>query len=1720
MQKLLLALVIGICCWVSRSSAAPPTNDNFASAAPLTGANGSIHGTLREATAEPDEPTPSVWYKFTPTVDGVAIFTTVRSLATIGASGALLQIFTGADFASRHAATGLATRHSIYVHAGVEYRIGVDDPTRGDGSVTDFELTYTSGATMIRAVPVMAQVEEHVGTLRIYVQRSGNLRGISSVRYETIIGDASAEADFVSASGVLNFAANEKRKPIDLAIKPDQLSEENEQFWVVLSQPVGAFLGNDATTITILDDGDDPANDDFSAAVDIGSTSGIISGTTVGADTQVGEYGGLASVWYKWEATDTSVVQFRIEAGQPELDIFEGVSLGQLRPVTRQSYDSDTGTNRRVANMTAGATYYIRADGRGTPEPFTFSWQSYGSEIRTSSNFLQGVQGETVSVHLSRTGDLAQTVAITAQTLDDSAREGTDYTLPTHSFTFGAGVDALEIPFTLLNTGSSNQKEAFITFNITGGSATFDGENSLYLYIRPPDSNPNPPPANDDFAEAIAVTSGDYVSDSARNSTREAGEPAHTGTGFGTVWYKWTPASSGWATVTTYGGYLALYTGFSLTSLSPLSTINADYGSASFAASSGTTYYLAFESERYVDFLITSIRSVFEFNDSALFTKENAGTFSFGVRRQGDLSTAASVRVSSGGGPAVEGIDFTIVSSQLDFAANQAVATAQITLADDLMAQGVRQCTLLLKPISVSDAVSSEAQLQIADDDDDPANNDFAAAIQLNGSSGTAHGTLEGADREAGEPQLGWNASIWYRWTAPADGVVTFESVRATVLAAYTGNSLVNLNLLDSADSNDPQVRFNAVKNAVYYIAVAGFDSNDSLDSNDGYDSNDPAFSFGATMFRYSLGGAGSGPRIRVEQTGGATTTDGGQVDFGERLAETSATREFTITNTGIATLSLATLRRDGAHGADFAFSQPGSQTLAPGASTTFTITFTPSGLGRRSAAFHLPNNGGDDATFDLIATGTGLPILPAVTTTQVSELGVASATLHGTVNAQGRARSISFEYGTTTSYGLTASATPGTLSDSVSTAVSANVTGLLPHTIYHYRVRAAGDLGSASGLDKTFVTGNTVPAAFDDTLVVVPPGGPLNVLANDFDADGDSLVIRAKTAVTPPNAGSISLVGGQLIFSASAGFASGAVSSASFSYTIEDAAGDTATASVVVTAGTATIDPTTAEVAAAGGGYPISVTSPGGFSVSEPLPWVTVTPTGAPGSASVQVTVKPNASKSARSGTIRIGDKTHAITQKGIEARPSIGPLGASRYEAIVGGNFSLLIPTLNGPAIYTAANLPPGLSLSNVTGTITGRPTSARSYHVTVRARNAEGPADEALEFDIDVVPLAGGVVGTFHGLIERNLALNNNLASRVQITTRASGAYSCRVITGASDVPPFKGQLDASPADPARAVLSHIIPGTDQLLELVLDGPTSTLSGTLTDGISSAGVNAWRDAWDDLGSNAAALAGYYSYYLDQPAADVALPRGFGHGSVTVVQRTGKLKLAGKLADGSNISGSSFVGPGGQVLVYVPLYANRGTFAGTLTIARGSTPPLNNTITGTPTWLKPVSPATARDTVYRAGFGPAAVTAAGSLYEPPENGLRVLGLPAVQNNAQCSFTLGGLDTEAKEFGVPVTIRNPRPNGLTNSAFVPLNANNVTIPSLDAATGTFAGSFTLPGANARLNRIGLFSGQIVTTGAETKGYGFFLLPTAPSDGASVATSPKLSGAVTLDAAP
>jgi uncharacterized delta-60 repeat protein len=150
-------------------------------------------------------------------------------------------------------------------------------------------------------------------------------------------------------------------------------------------------------------------------------------------------------------------------------------------------------------------------------------------------------------------------------------------------------------------------------------------------------------------------------------------------------------------------------------------------------------------------------------------------------------------------------------------------------------------------------------------------------------------------------------------------------------------------------------------------------------------------------------------------------------------------------------------------------------------------------------------------------------PVPPAVTIASVDGLSQTTATLHGTVNPKGSTTTAQFEYGTDTSYGSIATLTLLPDDGLTPQVVSAVLTGLTTHTLYHYRLSATNSFGTTQSGDATFTT---QPVSAPELVVEQPAGTELqptltHVVAWGYNLQGQTTVpVEAQSDVRAISAG------------------------------------------------------------------------------------------------------------------------------------------------------------------------------------------------------------------------------------------------------------------------------------------------------------------------------------------------------------------------------------------------------------------------------------------------------------------------------------------------------------------------------------------------------------------------------------------------------------------------
>lgn len=115
-------------------------------------------------------------------------------------------------------------------------------------------------------------------------------------------------------------------------------------------------------------------------------------------------------------------------------------------------------------------------------------------------------------------------------------------------------------------------------------------------------------------------------------------------------------------------------------------------------------------------------------------------------------------------------------------------------------------------------------------------------------------------------------------------------------------------------------------------------------------------------------------PDITVMQTGGKVLADNsGKLNLGTvRVKKRSAPMVFTVRNDGPAPLAGLSLKTIGADAKEFLITPPPLGTLAPGASTTFKVTYKPRAKGSSKATVQVRSNDPDENPFDINVTGKG----------------------------------------------------------------------------------------------------------------------------------------------------------------------------------------------------------------------------------------------------------------------------------------------------------------------------------------------------------------------------------------------------------------------------------------------------------------------------------------------------------------------------------------------------------------------------------------------------------------------------------------------------------------------------------------------------------------------------------------------------------------------------
>jgi hypothetical protein len=234
---------------------------------------------------------------------------------------------------------------------------------------------------------------------------------------------------------------------------------------------------------------------------------------------------------------------------------------------------------------------------------------------------------------------------------------------------------------------------------------------------------------------------------------------------------------------------------------------------------------------------------------------------------------------------------------------------------------------------------------------------------------------------------------------------------------------------------------------------------------------------------------AGRTYHFRIVATSDAGTTTGNDATFktssaptvatgdASSIAPTSATLHGSVTPNGLSTTWWFEYGGSTTYGSKTSSHSAGSGTAARGASLGIKSLRAGTTYHYRLVAQNSKGRvDGADRTFSTVGA-------PLSQTGPPQSVGPDAAVLTGALATRGRATTWWFEYGTTTRYGKS-TGTKSAGSSTGSQPVSAQITGLVPVTTYHYRLVTKSDAGTARGADVAFTTlGVTIAAAARETV-------------------------------------------------------------------------------------------------------------------------------------------------------------------------------------------------------------------------------------------------------------------------------------------------------------------------------------------------------------------------------------------------------------------------------------------------------------------------------------------------------------------------------------------------------------------------------------------------------------------------------------------------------------
>ncbi|MCW2920700.1 MAG: hypothetical protein JWL76_574 [Thermoleophilia bacterium] len=401
----IVALVAALAaCFVlpSIAMAAPPVNDDFASATVIGASPTTIATTNVEATEEAGEPehgdgggnsygSTSVWYRWTATFTGVAVADTKGS-----GWDTMMAAYTGASVSTLTRLAGnddgypgiIDSRIAFPVTSGTVYYIALDGFHGATSPITfrlnrawnnNFTEAFVLGTSATRGMFDNYFSNKEAGE----PNHAGNVGGASVWFTYTPTANGTVWIDTLGLDTTVDTVIGVYT---GAAVGSLTMVANNDDWAAGETRSRVSFAGVAGTTYRIAVDGKagaagyfnlrwgpaPPTNDNFSAAVTLAGATASSTGNSTFATKQVGEptfFGGESSIWYQWTAPSSGGVRIDTLGSNfdVEIGVYTGAAVNSLTEIIKQDDHCQNSlgllTSRTGFAAVAGTTYRFMVDG-------------------------------------------------------------------------------------------------------------------------------------------------------------------------------------------------------------------------------------------------------------------------------------------------------------------------------------------------------------------------------------------------------------------------------------------------------------------------------------------------------------------------------------------------------------------------------------------------------------------------------------------------------------------------------------------------------------------------------------------------------------------------------------------------------------------------------------------------------------------------------------------------------------------------------------------------------------------------------------------------------------------------------------------------------------------------------------------------------------------------------------------------------------------------------------------------------------------------------------------------------------------------------------------------------------------------------------------------------------------------------------------------------------